>query len=164
MRVDGIGRRGILVAIALAAALVLSMPAGLRAQGLSGADLEAQKGISSAFVKHVLAKDWDALAAMYAEDAILCPPNQPAVKGRAAIKAWMATLPPVTEFKATDVRVEGHGDLAYAHGVYEMTLMPPGAPGPVKDAGKYVDIRKKQKDGRWLYSVDIFNSDLPPAK
>jgi ketosteroid isomerase-like protein len=76
----------------------------------------------------------------------------------------MATFPPVTEFKATDVRIEGHGDLAYAHGVYEMTFTLPGAPAPVKDTGKYLDIRKRQKDGRWLYSVDMFNSDLAPAK
>jgi len=164
MRVDGIRRRGTLVAIAVAGAFVLTTPVCLQAQGLSGSDLEAQKGISSAFVKHVLARDWDALAAMYADDAILCPPNQPAVKGRAAIKAWMAAFPPITLFKITDVRVEGHGDLAYAHGVYELTMTPPGAPGPVKETGKYLDIRKKQKDGRWLYSVDMFNSDLPPAK
>jgi uncharacterized protein (TIGR02246 family) len=164
MRVEAICRRETLVATALAGAFVLTTPVCLRAQGLSAADVEAQKAISNAFVKHVMARDWTGLAAMYAEDAILCPPNQPAVKGRAAIKAWMEAFPPITEFKVTDVRVEGHGDVAYAHGVYELTMTPPGAPRPVKDTGKYLDVRKKQKDGRWLYSVDMFNSDLAPAK
>jgi ketosteroid isomerase-like protein len=161
MRTAGIPRRGPLVVLAFAGELVLSAPAFLAAQGLSGADLEAQKGISSAFVRNVLARDWDAVAAMYAEDAILGPPNQPAVKGRAAIRAWFSSFPPVTAFTAADVRIDGHGDLAYGHGTFEITVMPPGAAGPIKNRGKYLDVRKKQKDGRWLYVVDFWSSDLP---
>lgn len=42
-----------------------------------------------------------------------------------------------------------------------MTMAPPGAPGPVKDSGKYVEVRRRQADGRWLVAVDIFNSDVP---
>jgi ketosteroid isomerase-like protein len=52
-------------------------------------------------------------------------------------------------------------------GTYTMTIVPPGAPGPVNDSGKYVEVRRKQSDGSWLIAVDIFNSDLPapqPAK
>ncbi len=161
MRIPRISR-GLLGVLALAAAIVLSAPTFLSAQGLAGADLEAQKGISSAFVRNVLARDWDAVAAMYAEDAILCPPNQPAVKGRAAIRAWLSNFPPVTAFTATDVRIDGHGDLAYGHGTFEITLTPPGAAAPIKDRGKYLDVRKKQKDGRWLYVMDFWSSDLPP--
>src|SRR5215831_19020474 len=42
------------------------------------------------------AKDASALAAMYAEDATLMPPNQAAVSGRAAIRGWFkAVLPRV---------------------------------------------------------------------
>ena len=43
-----------------------------------------------------------------------------------------------------------------------MTLEVPGAPGPVHDEGKFVEIRRKEPDGMWLVAVDIFNSDLPP--
>ena len=39
---------------------------------------------------------------------------------------------------------------------------PPGATTPIKDRGKYLDVRKKQKDGRWLYVMDSWSSDLPP--
>jgi len=56
----------------------------------------------------------------------------------------------------------GHGDLAYSHGTFEITLMPPGASAPIKDRGKYLDVRKKQRDGRWLYVMDFWSSDLPP--
>lgn len=37
------------------------------------------------------AKDASSLASLYTEDATLMPPNQEAVKGRAAIRAWFQT-------------------------------------------------------------------------
>ena len=52
-------------------------------------------------------------------------------------------------------------DLAYVLGTYTMTIVPPGAPGPIEDSGKYIEIRRRQPDGSWLISTDIFNSDLP---
>ena len=55
--------------------------------------------------------------------------------------------------------IEGRGDLAYVRGTYTMTLHPDGAPEPVEDAGKYLEIRRKQSDGSWLYVADMFNSD-----
>ena len=73
----------------------------------------------------------------------------------------------MTAFKANNVIVDGRDDLAYVVGTYTMTIVPPGAPGPINDSGKYVEIRRKQSDGSWLIAVDIFNSDLPtpePAK
>ena len=32
---------------------------------------------------------------------------------------------------------------------------------PIQDHGKFIEIRRKQPDGSWLISRDIFNSDLP---
>ena len=48
-------------------------------------------------------------------------------------------------------------------GAYTMTLAVPGAPAPVQDRGKYIEIWRKQADGPWKLARDIFNSDLPPA-
>jgi ketosteroid isomerase-like protein len=31
----------------------------------------------------------------------------------------------------------------------------------VPDTGKFMDIRRRQADGRWLFTHDIFNSDIP---
>jgi ketosteroid isomerase-like protein len=113
------------------------------------------------FVNAALAKNWAAAAVMYTDDAVSYPPHDRAVKGRAAIQAWLEKFPPITAFKATNVKVEVRGDLAYVLGTYTMTIAPPGASGPVNDTGKYVEIRRKQPDGSWLIAVDIFNSDLP---
>lgn len=141
----------------------LAAPPCLAQAGLAQADVAAIRESTNAFAKAALAKDFATVAGLYTEDAVVNPPMEPAVKGRAAIRAWFEKFPPLTEFKPSIVKVEGRGDLAYVLGNVSMTLLPPGAPAPVKDSGKYVEIRRKQADGKWLIAVDIFNSDAQPA-
>ncbi len=151
------------VALATCACLVSLPSEAQTGKGLSQADVSKINEVTQTFVKAALAKDWTTLAALYLDDAVLNPPNEPAVKGRAAIRAWFEKFPPLTDFKFSNVKVEGRDDLAYVLGTYTMTIAPPGAPGPVNDSGKYVEVRRRQPDGRWLIAVDIFNSDLPAA-
>jgi ketosteroid isomerase-like protein len=100
---------------------------------------------------------------LFLDDAVVYPPNQPAVQGRVAIRAWLERLPPISAFTLNHTQIEGRGDLAYALGTFTMTIAPPGAPSPVKDSGKFVTIVRRQADGRWLVAVDMFSSDLPAA-
>ena len=131
---------------------------------LSQANVAAIEETTQNFVKAVLAKDWATLANLYTDDAILLPPNAPMVKGRAMIQAWLEKFPPVTDFTLNSVQVDGRDDLAYVLGTFTMTIVPPGASGPIRDSGKYIEIRRRQSDGRWLISADIFNSDLPSGQ
>ena len=151
------------VALATCAWLVSLPSEAQTGKALSQADVSKINEVSQSQVKAALAKDWTAFAAVYLDDAVLNPPNEPAVKGRAAIRVWAAQFPPMTDFKVSLVKVDGRDDLAYVLGTYTMTIAPLGAPGPVKDSGKYVEVRRRQPDGRWLIAVDIFNSDLPAA-
>lgn len=149
---------------ALAAVVLLAAVTPCHAgadKGLASSDLARIKKSTQSFVKAVLAKDWAALAQIYGQDASLNPPNAPAVNGRAAIQAWFEAFPPLTAFSLSEAQVDGRGDLAYVLGAYSMTLDIPDAPSPVVDSGKYIEIRRRQPDGKWLISVDIFNSDLP---
>jgi uncharacterized protein (TIGR02246 family) len=156
-------RRVDVVAFALCVWSV-SMPSGAQTRtGLSQGDVDRINESTRTAVKAALAKDFAAWAALFAEDGVLNPPNQPGVKGRAAILAWLSKFPPMTDFKLENVKVEGRDDLAYVLGTYTLTIVPPGAPGPVQDAGKFVEIRRRQADGRWLVAVDMFSSDLPTA-
>jgi uncharacterized protein (TIGR02246 family) len=153
--------------IAIALTTCASLPSlsseGQTGKGLSPADVNKINDVTQRLVNAALAKDWATFAAVFVEDAISNPPNEPAVKGRAAIRSWAEKLPPITAFEGTNVKVEGRDDLAYVMGTYTMTIAPPGAPGPIKDSGKFVQIYLKQPDGSWLIAVDIFNSDLPAA-
>ena len=96
----------------------------------------------------------------YAEEARVLSPNHATVTGRDAIAALIRSYGSFQEFRPTILAIEGRNDLAYVHGAYQMTLTPPGAAEPVGDTGKYLEIWKKQRDGRWMVILDVFNSDL----
>jgi ketosteroid isomerase-like protein len=125
---------------------------------LSPADVEANKAVSQSFVTALLAKNFDAATALYTDSAVLLPPNAPAMAGSAAIHDFLAAFPPLSEFTLTVDGIEGNGDLAYAHGRYRLTLAVAGSP---VDSGKFLDVRRKQKDGSWKYVADMFNSSVP---
>jgi uncharacterized protein (TIGR02246 family) len=130
-------------------------------KALSDEDVASIKAVTEAFIQAVKSEDWAAVAAMYTEDAVFMPPNQPIVQGREAIQTWMEAFPTLTEFNLIDVEIDGYGDLAFSRKTLSMTIAPEGAPEPIKDEGKALVIFRKQSDGSWLLAVDIFNSDLP---
>jgi uncharacterized protein (TIGR02246 family) len=151
------------MALATCAWLVV-VPCGAQTgKNLSQTDIRKINEATQAAMNAALAKDFAAWAALFLDDSAVYPPNEPAVTGRVAIRAWLERLPPITEFKLNNVKVEGREDLAYVLGTYTMTMAPPGAPGPIKDSGKFVTVLRRQADGRWLAAVDMFSSDLPAA-
>ena len=123
-------------------------------------DIAAIEEGSAAFVAAANADDWGGIAALYTEDAVLMPPNGPAVQGRADIEAFFAAFPPTSGFTLNPVEIDGRGDLAFVRGTYSLTLEIEGME-PTPDTGKYIEIRRRQPDGSWLLAVDIFNSDVP---
>ena len=145
-----------LLGFALAAACQPATPAGL-----TDADKAAIDSTSRVFVRHALANDFAALTRdYYTDDAIVLPPNMPAVTGHPAIEAMFKTFPPITAFELQTEEVEGSADLAYVRGRYTMTMSPPGAPA-IADSGKYLEIWRKQSDGAWKSVRDMFSSNLP---
>jgi ketosteroid isomerase-like protein len=127
--------------------------------GLDAEDIASIRRSLDNFVKFIVAQDFDALALLYCEDAVLMPPHQPAVRGRAAIRQWMATFPRVTRFTYKIEQIEGRMDLAYVQGTSVMTMQPEDTPGSVDEFVKFIEVRRLQTDGSWLIADDIFNSD-----
>jgi SnoaL-like protein len=83
-----------------------------------------------------------AVAAVYATDASLLPPNLPVQRGRTAIRAfWGGLLEAYTvTFEISTDIIEGRGDLAYEMGHYRFTAVPKSKSAPgIADEGKYVD-------------------------
>lgn len=107
-------------------------------------------------------KDWVAyVKAYYALDAVILPPNASAAKGHEAIVSYLASFPPLSDIKYEQVEMDGIGSLAYVWGTYSLDMLPTGAETPINDSGKYIEIWRKQEDGSWRITLDIFNSDLP---
>ena len=133
---------------------------------ITDADKKAIKKIIDDFTAQVdtSARDWmpEWVKLAYTEDAMVFPPNAPALKGQDAIAAFMVAFPPLSDFKQESIEVEGNGDLLYDCGSFSWTMTLPGA-APVKETGKYIQIWRKQVDGSWKMSREIFNSDVPAA-
>jgi ketosteroid isomerase-like protein len=160
-------------AVLLAAAGLISgacRPADHQEPGGSGAtfspgDSAAIAASDSAFVTAVDAGNVDAVAAVYASDAALLPPNLPVQRGHNAIRSFWGGFLNAYDVKfelGADV-IEGRGDLAYDLGHYRFMAVPRAKNSPgIADEGKYVTVLKKQPDGSWKLIVDIYNSSLAP--
>jgi uncharacterized protein (TIGR02246 family) len=128
---------------------------------LSEEDVAAITASADVFAEAVVAGDWMALGALFTEDAVLMPPNGPVVEGRVTIQAFLEPFSPITQFEATIVQMEGWGDLAFVRAAYSQGYIDEGTPESIHITGKYVEIWRKQPDGKWLIAVHIFNFDLP---
>ncbi len=130
----------------------------------AGADEAAIRAQSRDWEKAFSAGDAKAVAALYAEDALLLPPGAPGARGRAAILAFF--IKDIAQSKAagvvlvvnpkTDVGVSG--DIGWESGTYTATVK-----GAVVESGKFLSVSRK-KNGKWLYLRDTWNADAaPPA-
>jgi uncharacterized protein (TIGR02246 family) len=149
---------GCLAVVLFAAACGQQAPPDTRA-----ADESAIRDLDAQWSKTAAANDVDGTVSYYSDDASVLPPNAPIATGKQAIQAvWASLLRPgvSVSWQSTNVEVSRSGDLAYAMGVYQETLKNSRGK-PVTDHGKYVEVWKKQTDGKWKTVADIFNSDLP---
>jgi len=108
--------------------------------------------------------DLEGTLSFYADDAVVLPGNAPIVTDRKALRElWAGMLGPnsAVSWKVTKAEVAKSGELGYLYGTYELTVKDlKGGPG-VHDAGKLVEVWKKQANGNWKCIVDTYNSDLP---
>lgn len=153
-------RASIACIVVLLAACRAAAP-GSGGSALTEADKTAIRAGTDSFVANARTRHDSANAALYAENATFMPPNGGIVEGRAAIRAWFEHFPPMTEFSLTPVEIDGRGDFAYERGTYGLTIAAATGKPAVSDHGKYLVVKRRQADGKWLVVADIFNSDVP---
>ncbi len=128
------------------------------------ADVTAIRAGTAAFADAYNAGDADALAAAYTEDAVILPPNAPAVSGREGIREYWAADSASARAAGLkfvfpgDGPAEVSGDLAYESGSFQVV----DASGAAVATGKYIGVFKKV-DGKWLLVRDTWNTDAAPA-
>ena len=110
------------------------------------------------FISAFNAGNADAVAAFYADDAVLLLPNAPISRGSAAIRntfnAHFSAMHPNLNFGPD--RIVQSGDVAYEYGHYTMQM------GSMTDQGSYVTFWRRQANGDWKIVEDSVNSSLPP--
>lgn len=111
------------------------------------------------------AKDVEKFVSNYAPDASVYSPGMPIATGSGPIRdtiTQMFALPGFSiQFDPAKAEVSASGDLAYTTGTYQAT-MNDAAGNPMTETGKYVTAYKKQSDGQWKATEDIFNADAAP--
>jgi ketosteroid isomerase-like protein len=109
-------------------------------------------------------RDVDRIASYWSDDAVVIPPGQPIVEGKAAIRAFVAASLRIPGFRihwvSEKVSFSPDGKLAYMHGRNTMTMR--DAKGSlVTIPGRGITIWRLEPDGQWRCVVDIWND--PPG-
>lgn len=123
-------------------------------------DASAVRAQIDTYVSTALAADWDTWGNIMSSDVIFFPPNQAPFVGHDAVMAWVREFPTLTSFTAVPDEVSGTGDLAYAHGTFSYSATLPDD-SAITEQGTYVSIFRRQPDGSWRYTHNIWHSNLP---
>lgn len=122
----------------------------------------AIRAVNRRMEQAVASKNADAIAQLYATDALFMAPNEPTARGQSAIRGvWseFVKLPNLSlSLSPTRIDVASGGELATDIGTYTVTFT--GEQGQVTDRGKYM-VQFRKIGTEWKIAHDIFNSDLP---
>ena len=94
----------------------------------------------------------------FTEDAVLLPPDSAPVEGRDAIAAfWQGIFDAgVTGLKLDTISIDVLGDTGIVTGYWTVTVPAEGG-GTTNVGGKELLIYKKESDGEWRATRDIWN-------
>jgi len=112
------------------------------------------------FAAALKAGDATAAAALYTEDAVLIPPGEPLVRGREAIEAyWRGAIEAgaVLDVSVETMDARSSGTLGYETGSFVLTVTGPDGEAVI-DRGRYIELLRRQPDGRWLSTHGIWNA------
>ncbi len=106
-------------------------------------------------------RDVERILSYWTDDAIALPPGLPAVVGKAALRQYVEDSMQIPGFRiswtSTDVTFSPDGNLAYMHSRNAVTMdAPDGTPSTTK--GRAVTIWRREPDGEWRCTVDIWNA------
>ena len=100
--------------------------------------------------------------ALHTDDAVLMLPGMPDVRGRDAIRVFIADFCQRYRFEfrpweSDEMTVRGDVAVHRLHGV--AILLPRGGGEPTNRDSKYLDVLRRGRDGRWRVAIHIFNTN-----
>jgi ketosteroid isomerase-like protein len=155
----------ILVLGAVATAAWAGSPSLTKEQKAEIKDMKALHAVDDDWMKNYNKGKVDKVAALYADDAMLMPPNAPAASGKAAIHAFFASDIAASQKAGYKFNITGTpdgavtGDWGWVSGTYTVT----DKAGNIVDSGKYLSVSHRIKTkwhlSKWVYVRDTWNSD-----
>ena len=147
------------------ASVALSQLSRTQAQGgrpTLEADLAAIAEFNKRYLGAINDEDIATLSSLTTEDHIMLAPGRPPTVGKAANDAANSRV--FQQFGSvetwTPVETMVSGDLAYQRGTYTVDATPKAGGGkPTSSRGNFMRIYRRQSDGQWRMTRDMFNSD-----
>ncbi|HEX3838871.1 MAG TPA: DUF4440 domain-containing protein [Steroidobacteraceae bacterium] len=141
------------------------LPAVTTTSASYAADVAAISAFNVQYLRAINAGDINALSALTDEDHIAIIPGRPPLVGKAANVA--ANGRAYQQFNIaenwTPVETVIDGNLAYQRGTFTVAATPKsgGTAHPV--GGTFLRIYRRQPDGSWIMTRDMFNTEQPAA-
>ncbi len=128
----------------------------------------AFEGTTAAFHQALRTNDADRLMSYVADDVLLMPPGEAAVRGKGAMRRWYTGF--LSQYRTSSLTLAdrevflGEG-WAVELGTYEWGLTPAAGGAAVIDRGTYMQVWKAQPDGQWQFAREIWNNSVaaPPT-
>ena len=146
----------------LALAVACSQPAPVN----TDAALASLRQADSAYTRAGAAKDRAAFVGAYATDGVIYPPEAPTVSGADAIgkfvDGFLADPAFVVVFRPIDIQVSADGTMGYTLNSGDLTYTGPDKK-PITEHVRDFHVWRRQADGSWKLSIDIWNPEPPAA-
>ena len=133
------------------------------AKNTRAVDETAIRALRDAFLESQRTGDVERIAAFYADDAIFMQPGAPSMMRIDAIRSGIAGFFGEYEWNAQEPieELQVLGDRAFTRTSFSATRTDKKTGMAVKLLGKAVHIYRRQPDGTWKITIDIFNYDHP---
>jgi ketosteroid isomerase-like protein len=158
--------KSLLLCTTVCVAVALAACGTTRTQPTSAAaDIAAITAFNARYLKAINDGDIATLSSLTDEDHIMVAPNRPPVVGKAANDAANGRGFQQFNIDETWVPLETvvDGNLAYQRGTFTVVATPKAGGASRTTHGNFLRIYRRQPDGSWRMSRDMFSSDQPPA-
>lgn len=124
-------------------------------------DIAAIKALSAARAKAFSEGKSDIIAAAFTENGLLMAPGNRSQTGREAVRQYYQGIFDQyrTSLESGYDEVQVSGDLAYGIGFASVKLVPYNGGDTLRSTAKYINILRRQDDGSWLTTHDIWNEN-----
>jgi ketosteroid isomerase-like protein len=134
-------------------------------QATETAALAGITAFNARYLRAINDGDIATLSSLTNDDHMMIAPNRPAVTGNAANDAANGRAFQLSKFDETWVPMETviEGDLAYQRGTFTVVARPKAGGVDRTTHGNFLRIYRRQLDGSWWMTRDMFSSDEPLA-
>ncbi|HYV97878.1 MAG TPA: nuclear transport factor 2 family protein [Gemmatimonadaceae bacterium] len=126
------------------------------------ADVKAVEDVRNREMTMLNGMQMDSIWTLYSDDVVFMSPDEAMVSGKPAVKKWMddSMKQAMMSGSYSGGTVTVDGDLAVDRYTGTLTVTPKAAKA-MSCAIKGLHVLKRQADGKWLITQDIWNCDAP---